>query len=193
MDVNTLAISLHPHAKDFLFQHYRTLTKIFSNVLGLLEIDYLSISLITPKHELLFLSSKPSIEANLIEHNLWQLDPCYQEIFYNQDKIQWWEELYCDQRLRYFKQTVNKFTMGLSIPAKFNEFHVVYSFGLKSSNEIIKKRIQNNIDKLNSIGKFCLQSILDTIPLPDRQRIYSVNRPQLKLVINNKVNYENNT
>lgn len=47
-------IKLHPSAKDFLFENFAILRRIFSDVLGQLEIDYISIALINKENELFF-------------------------------------------------------------------------------------------------------------------------------------------
>ncbi len=70
----TKEITLHPQAKELLFTHFRTLIKIFNDVLGHLEVDYMAIALLTARNELMFLSSTRAIESNLIEQNLWPLD-----------------------------------------------------------------------------------------------------------------------
>lgn len=74
MDVTAVELRLHPNAKEFLFEHYVTMRKVFSDVLGQIETDYISIALINSKGQIFFISSKPSIEQNLIEKNLWL--PC---------------------------------------------------------------------------------------------------------------------
>lgn len=48
MDVSN-QLKLHPRAENFLFEEYITLRKIFSDVLGHLETDYISIALINSK------------------------------------------------------------------------------------------------------------------------------------------------
>ncbi|WED43242.1 flagellar biosynthesis protein FlgJ [Legionella cardiaca] len=195
MDVNP-SITLHPQAKDFLFEHYRTVKRIFSDVIGLLEIDYLAIALINPKNELFFLSSHPSIECNLIEHNLWQLDKSYHDKFIQQDQAQYWEELYPktkENRLRHYKLEAQKFSIGIAIPARFAEYRVVYSFALKTSDKVTKSRLLTNLDTLINMGQFCLRNIIKTIPLPEKQQTFIAHKPTLKLIINNQVNYENNT
>ncbi|PJE14686.1 MAG: flagellar biosynthesis protein FlgJ [Legionella sp.] len=189
MDVSVSAITLHPQAKTFLFEHYFTLKRVFSDVIGLLEIDYLSIALITRKNELLFFSSSPGIESNLIEHNLWQLDKSYHEEFIQSAQAQWWDVLYPkgDQNnLRHYKQEAEGFSIGLAIPAHFEQFRVVYSLALKSRDETIKNKLQNEIDNLVNMGKFCLMRILKKIPLPSKQRSHVAIKPILKLVISNK-------
>src|SRR5215217_3841809 len=95
MNLDTLLpIRLHPKASDFLFMHYHLVKKIFRDVLGLIEIDYIGIAFINPKNELFFLSSHPSIEFNLIASDLWSVDTCLQEPFIKQNKPILWDNLY---------------------------------------------------------------------------------------------------
>lgn len=65
-DVTAVDVTLHPKAKEFLFEHFVTIRKVFSDVLGQVETDYISIALIKQMGQIFFLSSKPSIEQNLI-------------------------------------------------------------------------------------------------------------------------------
>jgi len=70
MDVSKTAVILHPLAKDMLFKHYNPLRRIFSNILGQLETDYVAIALINSTNQLLLFSSNPSTERNIIEKEL---------------------------------------------------------------------------------------------------------------------------
>lgn len=196
MNVSCTKITLHPQAELLLFKHFRTLTRLFGDVLGHLEVDYMAITLLNPKNELLFLSSRPSIECNLIEKNLWSIDTSLQEDFFSQDKPQRWEELYHDEQLellRHYKQVQPGFSMGISVPSIFEEYRVVYSFALESTDLAIKNKILNRVETLINMGRFCLQNIIKAIPLPDRPHGAVVKRPFLKLIINNKVKHENIT
>jgi hypothetical protein len=182
-------ITLHPEAGEFLFLHYRSMVRIFTEVLGLFELDYIAIALLTPEDKLLFLSSRPSIECNLIENDLWQFDASIQKNFFLQDKLQLWETLYDDallKPLRHYKQVVPKLSMGISIPGTFEEYRVVYSFALKSTDKAIQQNAINNIEALVRLGHYCLQNITKKIPLPDRKISYSRKKPSLTLIINNE-------
>ena len=174
MDANALTIRLHPHVKDFLYKHFRSVSKIFRNILSLHEIDYLSITLITPENELLFLSSQPAIEFNLIEHNLWQVDPIFHDDFFQQDKMKLWEDLYAKEKfdlLRYYRQYAQSYSMGFATPIVFEQYRAVYSFALKSHDEKIINKVQNKTEALMSMGRLCLTTILNKIPLPINEGI----------------------
>ena len=173
MDLSCTKITLHPQAEEFLFQHYRTVNRIFHDVIGHLEIDYMGIALLTQADELLFFSSKKSLEFNLIQNNIWQFDASYHPDFIKQGEAQLWEELYHEdwrETLYQQKQKTSGFSMGISVPSKFEEYRVVYSFALKSTDAAIKNKILNRIEQLTCMGRYCLQKIMKEIPLPDQQK-----------------------
>ncbi|MFA6301663.1 MAG: flagellar biosynthesis protein FlgJ [Legionella sp.] len=185
MDVTAVDIKLHPLAIEYLFKHYAVLRRIFSDVLGQLETDYVSIGLIDRTGQLILLSSKPSIEQNLIDKNLLEHDGSFQSAFVFQDKPSLWTDLYNPEHkhlLYQYKQTAPGLEEGIAIPANFAEYRAIFSFGFK----LFSPLIHNQLEKLLAIGKFSLREIIKTIPLPPQQRVYQ-SKPHLKLIINNQV------
>ncbi|HBB6940331.1 TPA: flagellar biosynthesis protein FlgJ [Legionella pneumophila] len=193
MDVLAVKITLHPMAKDALFKDYQALRYIFSNVLGLVETDYLSIALIDEQGRILFFSSHPSIELNLIEKNLWSFDGCFNPNFIYQDEMHSWDSLYPPEyksKLFRYKQSSHQLRTGFSIPTDFEEFRVVFSFGFKSSNPFLHYQIPKQREKLIAMGNYCLREIIRVIGLPLRKHRHLL-KPHLELIINNEVNHEN--
>lgn len=183
-------VTLHPQAHDFLFRDYRILRRIFEDVLGQLEMNYISINLLTVKNEVLFLSSKPSLEHNLIENQLWQYDLSLQKEFFLQHRAQLWTSLYHDdyrKELQYYKQDVPKLKMGIAMPSFFENNRVVYSFGTQSNDTTIKSYIFNQTETLQKLGQFCLQRIVKAIQLPVGLNLLSEKKPVLKLIVNNEL------
>lgn len=86
MDVTAVPLELHPNAESFLFEHFVAVRKIFSDEIGQLETDYLSITLINPQHQVFFFSSHPSIQQNLIVEHTWSFHAAYQPDFINQKR-----------------------------------------------------------------------------------------------------------
>lgn len=177
-------IKLHPGAKDFLFENFANLRRIFSDVLGQLEIDYISIALINKESELFFLSSNPSVEQNLIEKELWRDDCIYQEQFAYQNKHKLWNELYPitdPDLLRQYKLLNQKLVEGVSIPIDYGNYRAILSFGFKEANSLaqIKSR---NYEKLIALGSYCLNKISNIILFPDKKICNT--RPKLTLIIN---------
>lgn len=165
MDFN---ICLHPQAQNYLFEHYRSLRFIFNDVLGHLEVDYISIALLNANDELMMFSSRPAIEHHLIERHLWKDDPCLQRPFFENKKMHIWNHVYQEPGrlyLKHYKLDKPKLSFALSIPAKHEQFHVSYSFGVKSLDESTYIDLINKTHTLSSMGRFCLQNILTELPM----------------------------
>lgn len=191
MDVTAVEVKLHPKAKDYLFEYYVTLKRIFSDVLGQIETDYISIALINQKAQIFFLSSKPSLEQNLIEKGLWQFDGSYQPSFIYQEQPKLWSEFpqFKDsEKLKKYKLYDHSLITGISIPAEYADYKVIFSFGFKKRNSQIENKAHNYCEKLISIGKYCLREIKETVPFPDKPT--HSNKHNLKLIINNQVTDE---
>jgi hypothetical protein len=156
-------ICLHPQAQNLLFKYYRDLRLIFNDVLGHLEVDYLSIALINDKHQLFFLSSMPSIEQNLILKNLWQQDPCFQKAFFENETVLIWNHLYDDIEMNHYKLALPKLAFAISIPSQFQDFKVNYSFGLKTQDPLVHFNLLENPNTLQSMGKYCLSNMVKIV------------------------------
>lgn len=187
MDIMDKDIRLHPLAGEYLFKYYGILRRIFSQVLGQLEIDYLSIGLIDNSGQLFLFSSQPSVEQNLIEKNLLLHDESFRSNFVYQDRVCFWSDLNNGEYKKYiyqYKQLVTGLKKGISIPSQFGDYKVVFSFGFKSQG------VQLNQDaNFLSVGKYCLREIVKAIPLPNPKGLVR-GKPHLELIINNKVIYE---
>lgn len=186
MKLSCTPITLHPEAKEFLYVHLRVLRRLFHDALGHLEVDYMAVALLNADNQMLFLSSKPGIECNLINYNLWHLDACLAADFFLAGKAQLWETLYAEglyKKLRQYKLEVPGFNMGISIPSRVNDHRVVYSFASKSNDEDVKNKLIHEVDTLLSMGQFCLRKIINAILLPEQYSDFFVTKPALKLVI----------
>ncbi|HCJ1139183.1 flagellar biosynthesis protein FlgJ [Legionella pneumophila] len=192
MDVTAVEVRLHPKAKDFLFEHYITMRKVFSDVLGQVETDYASIALINQAGQIFFMSSNPAIEQNLIEKSLWLFDGCYQPEFISQDQPKLWSELAhigCIEAITKYKQTKPGLITGISIPTEYDSYRAIFSFGLKRINPYIQNKSSIHCEKLLAMGKFALRQIQEYLTFPDNKPCITT-KPILTLIINNQVPYE---
>jgi len=191
MDVTAVQITLHPMAKELLFKHYVPLKRIFSDVLGQQETDYISIGLINAANQLIILSSNPGAEQNILEKHLWEFDRNYQSQFVYQDKPLSWSSIYDvneSKQLYKYKLTDLGLICGFSVPTDFEAYRAVFSFGFKYYEPNIKQMMEQAPNPFLAMGKFCLRKILSTIPPPDTTaKVYQF-KPKLELVINNEVN-----
>lgn len=188
MDVTAVEVSLHPKAKKFLFEHYMTTRRIFSDILGQVETDYASIALINQTNQVFFISSNPAMELNLIEQSLWRFDGSYQPEFFNQDQPKLWSELPhtgCMEEIIKYKQVKPRLISGISIPDEYGAYRTVFSFGLKRINPDIQNKSPLHCKKLLAMGRFALRRIQEYLIFPD-QLSCTHTKPKLKLIINNQ-------
>ncbi|MFO9572978.1 flagellar biosynthesis protein FlgJ [Legionella pneumophila serogroup 1] len=192
MDVTAVEVKLHPKAKDFLFEHYITMRKVFSDVLGQVETDYASIALINQTGQIFFMSSNPAIEQNLIEKSLWLFDGCYQPEFISQDQPKLWSELAhigCIEAITKYKQIKPGLITGISIPTEYDSYRAIFSFGLKRINPYIQNKSSIHCEKLLAMGKFALRRVQKYLTFPDKRPCMTT-KPNLTLIINNEVTHE---
>lgn len=189
MDVTAVEVKLHPKAKEFLFEHFVTIRRVFSDVLGQVETDYASIALINQAGQIFFISSNPAIEQNLIEQSLWLFDGCYQPEFLSQDQPKLWSELPhigCTESIVKYKQIKPRLITGISIPTEYDSYKAIFSFGLKRINPYIQNKSSIHCEKLLAMGKFALRRIQEYLIFPDKQPCMTT-KPKLTLIINNQV------
>jgi len=178
---------LHPQAEDLLFNHYRVLRLIFNDVLGHLELDYLSIGLLNKNKEWFFLSSQPSIEQNLIAHELWDQDPCFHLPWVQNEQALIWNTRYQTSQLKtlaHFKLSLPGFAFGFSTLMDSHQQPLVYSFAVKNKDTAVHRHLIEQQETLNAMAKFCLHNITKEIKL-DLGFECRILKPSLKLVVNN--------
>lgn len=187
-------IKLHPRAKEFLFEYFVPVRRVFSNILGQVETDYISIALISPLGQIFFLSSKPSIEHNLIIKKLWQFDGNYQPDFVFQDKPKLWNEfshLPHAKLIKHYRQIKTNLITGISIPTIYSAYRVVFSFGFKQINSHVQDKSSIYCEKLLAMGKYALRQINEHLIFTGRENDLVI-KPKFKLIISNREIYEHN-
>ncbi len=163
MDQSTLLVKLHPRAKFISFEHKHSILKAFSNIQGMLGIDYFSLMIVDSKKQVSLYSTCPSLEFSLISDNLWEVDGMFNQKNHLEDALFFWDELYHND----FKNTLIKeketkfgFNFGLCVMKQLKDIFVIYSFATKTQNE--KELYRNSKDTLLKIGD-CLYNELKSI------------------------------
>lgn len=163
MDVSSeLCCRPHPLAGNLLFKYKRQAVSVFSDIVGIDEIDHVAIVCIGLSGEAIFLSYTPSLEYNLISTDLWMFDGVYTKQFLQMQRIQVWEHLYHAERygeLKYLKQIKNKFSYGVSISVQHNALHLVYSFATKSQEKARELHFCSMESTLVKMGNYCFSRL----------------------------------
>jgi len=192
MELTNPACTLNPHAKTILFQHKRAAYRVFSDVIGLHNIDHISLTTISPKHELTFLSYTPALEHNLITRDLWAYDLAYHPDFFKQRQCKLWSDLYHKDKyseLMQLKQQIPHFRAGLSTTLSYTNCTLLLSFATKSKHPEAGKQLLEVHPELMSMGRYCFQHIshlfmpyLGKTTHKNNTRMVS---PYMRLIVNN--------
>lgn len=155
-------ITPHPNFLEALFAYKNQTNRVFNDILGLNGIDHIAISQIDNNHQLLTLSSTPSLEFNLFNSYLWRFDKTYQASWCNLCTTAAWQSLYVKKYyndLYYQKQIKYGYFMGLSIAIKIQNDLLLYSIASHKNDLATKKQFNNQRDNFYKIGAYCYQTL----------------------------------
>jgi hypothetical protein len=148
----------HPHYLEILFAFKSKVSSVFRDVLGIHEINHISLTRINKNNELLTLSSTPAMEFNLFSSPLWRHDLSYSFKWVHLCTQSYWQALYDRERydeLYYLKQIKHSFPIGLSIAAKIDDDFVIYSLASHKSGHQIQELFSNHQEDFYKIGQYC--------------------------------------
>lgn len=158
---------LHPSVIEILYGNYLLIKNIFNHVKQLLDIDYFGLTLISPTNELMTLSTHPNIEFNLIHSKLWVFDKTFSnENTTKNNNLFWWDDdlSYTNQqeKIKRIKLANNRFSLGLSLRYKINNYCLFYNFASLNEQSNLKSIYLTNSAKLTMIGNYMYHRLVET-------------------------------
>lgn len=196
-NVSSHRVTLHENILDILFKHQGEVHKKLIDVQGTFLIDHIAIKIIDPNSKIIIFSISPSVEYNLIIHNIWQHDLSFSRDFQKLNDFYEWEKAYSKehlQQLKFLKQQKHGFTYGFNISKIMGAYTFIYSYATRSENKNLHEFYFNNIAGLSGLGDYgftlirniykqycCPDFELPNIPYTNNQS----SKPTLKLIINN--------
>ena len=155
-------VSPHVNAESISFKHRKTLSAHFNDILGLHDVDHLSIDLIDPNGVWISLSSSPSMVFNLLSQKLWRYDMANTPAFFNTHRAFNWQQAYHPQQfsaLKQVKQDDFDLNAGLCLVRKLESFTLIYSFATKSLVRDFLNSYQHCLDDLLMMGDYCYKNL----------------------------------
>jgi hypothetical protein len=185
--------TLNPDAHKLIFEHARASHTVFSDVIGLHDIDHISLTTISRQYELTCMSYRPIIEFNLMETGLWLFDGSYHPDFFKTRQYKLWTDLYDPNKyteLMQVKQHTKHMRAGLSTTVSYNNCILLLSFATQSKHPEAGQRLLEAHPDLVKIGRYCFQKISHLF-LPylgkTTQKKSRISSPYMQLVVNNNV------
>jgi len=138
------------------FKYKKSLQNIFSDVLNLHFIDYISIAELTPTTVTIY-SSEPALEANLVESNLMQYDEIYTSKERDNELLIW--DNYYKDKTNEIKQVK---TMNYQLQFGFSLFEtntLLYSFATKSEMKDPVRFYSDRLSDMCAMGQYCYRQL----------------------------------
>lgn len=188
---------LHHNITDILFNHKKEILNKFLDIKGLHFIDHIAIILINPKNEIIVFSSTPSVEYNLLIKELWRYDMTFNPSLFSDGDLFWWHDSYHREfmlDIRQMKEYLHKFTLGVNLVKKTENFNFVYSFATRNKDIDMSEYYLDVKDDLFRIGNYGYNLIRDIysryctpllVPVLNEQGIAIKKKSHLKLIISN--------
>lgn len=153
---------LHKDILSISLSHYKEIRKAYSEVLMLNAVDHLSINIVNPEGEIVFLSSTPYTGINVCRSGLWLYDTSIHPAIYENKEFCWWEDCYCQEMkdiLHLEKEIKNNLNIGFIFSRKINDFYLLYSFATKEKDLDIKNMITQYQKTFLDMGDHCYSQI----------------------------------
>lgn len=144
--------------------NYAKIRKAYRQVLGLNAIDHLSINVVNPSGEIVFLSSTPATGQNVCGSDLWRHDFSIYPEMYENKKFYWWDECYAKgmkKILKFEKETKNNLSCGFICTRKVEDFHLMYSFATREPDPGIRDSITEYQNAFVDMGDHCYGLVRD--------------------------------
>lgn len=165
MENSRNCLVLHPQMLEVLFAHKSNVSNVFRDVLGIHEMNHISITRISRDNKLLVLSSTPALEFNLFNGSLWRYDQAYSPHWYRQKTQAYWQTLYSQTRydeLYYLKQIKHGLPLGISLAAQIDDAFVIYSLASKKNCDTTQELFATRQEDFYKIGQYCSNMLSST-------------------------------
>ena len=153
---------LHKDILSISLYEYKCIKKAYSAVLGLNAIDHLSINIVNPSGEMVFLSSTPHTGINVCSSDLWLYDSSIHPNTYENKSFYWWDDCYFPPMrsvLKREKEVKNNLHFGFVFVQEIEDFYLLYSFATKENDPEIKKVIERYKNTFVDMGDYCYSEI----------------------------------
>jgi hypothetical protein len=151
---NLLTISLY---------HRQTILEKYSDILGLNNIEHISVNVIDPKGELVFLSATPLTGINVCSSKLYLYDLSIHPSMYMTKDFYWWNDCYIPimkDKLKLEKEKKNKLQHGFIVTEHKDNFIFLYSFATRNTKNIESwLTAEKNKFIFRQMGRYCFNSM----------------------------------
>ena len=172
---------LHKDALLMSFENQWRIRKIYTEIIGLNEIDHLSINIVDPNGEMSIISYNPSIVYKIFKDGTYLYNGTISPTYYENLDFYTWDQCF-DKRfyneVKNSLQIKNGIDTGIAMIHREFNFHILFSFASKRKNgDMLADAIENNQQFLK-MGFHCLESIKDIYSqYYENDKFFLINEP----------------
>lgn len=156
------AIRFHKNIFEISLFNLQAIKKAYSDILGLQHIVHLSINIIDPTNQIMFLSATPNTGINVCGTNLWRFDSSISPVIYKYHKFYFWDDCYQKKafwELKIAKELVNGIRCGFIVVEEIDNYCIMYSYGLDQDNVEIREQITGMQKYFTEMGQYCFKRV----------------------------------
>ncbi len=171
-------IKFHKNIFEISLFNLQDIKKAYMDVLGLNYINHLSINVINPENEIMFISAKPNTGINVCATDLWKFDKSISPLMYKNNTFYFWDACYQKQafwKLKLAKEIENRIACGFVVVDKIGDYFLMYSYGLDYDSVELRNQVEDMQDYFINMGRHCFSRV---------QSIYEANSTDITLLEN---------
>lgn len=190
---------LHKDALLMSFENQWCIRQAYKEIIGLNDIDHLSINIVSPNGEMSIISYNPSIVYKIFKDGTYLYNGTISPTYYEKLDFYAWDQCY-DKRffseVKLSLQTKNGIDAGVNLIHRAFGFNILFSFASKRKNSDLFFNVVENNKEFLKMGFHCLELIKGIYSqYYDGNEIFLIKppifikpvcRPNLTLITNNK-------
>lgn len=155
---------LHKDAMLMSYENMAKIRQVYDEVIGIHDIDHVSINIVDPSDEMLIVSYNPAISHTIIKDGSYIYNGSISPDFYKKKHIYTWDEAYdpkVKNKIKFNMQIKHGINLGCVLIRQIHGFYILYSFATKKDGQNLLGNIKENTSLYYSIGDHCLDLIKD--------------------------------
>lgn len=155
-------VKFHRNIFEISLFNLQAIKRAYSDILGLQHLVHLSINVVDPRNEIMFLSATPNTGINVCGTNLWRFDKSISPTLYKNNKFYFWDDCYHKKAfwdLKIAKEIVNGIRCGFIVIEKVNDYYIMYSYGLDQDSVEMREQIISMQKYFIEMGRYCFKRV----------------------------------
>lgn len=156
---------LHHDVLYISFYHRRLIKLVFGDILGIDSVEHFSLDLVNPDGEMLFFSGTPQHAYEICRRGLGKYDGIISPEYYENFEFYWWNDAAHKQyanKIQSIREGLLGLKHGFMLVRKWNNFHLIYSFATKQSDNHFQSLVMNKINSFLEMGDYTYSRMRET-------------------------------